>query len=246
MTTSFKADEYQKRFRGNEWRALVFRDLILDDAKALRKERENLVLLDIGCGCGFDGSLKLQNDFVKVAGQFFGIEPDQDTKISGPFTSTYSCLFEDTDIPPSSVDIAFAVMVLEHLASPQSFIDKLFACLRPGGVFWGFTVDVRHPFVVASRLSERVHLKDRYLTWLHGSRGQDRYRNHPTYYRCNTPHQIESLTKSFSKCAVVNFKASNQLDYYFPAALRWLGTGYCRLAMTMGWPGSILAVRLEK
>jgi len=49
------------------------------------------------------------------------------------------------------IDIAFACMVQEHLTTPQLFFDRLCDCLKPGGIFWGFTVDARHPFVAASQ-----------------------------------------------------------------------------------------------
>ena len=59
--------QYKRRYESGEWRAVVFRDMILDDAKALGNGRDGLTLLDIGCGDGFDADKKLQesrNNFV--------------------------------------------------------------------------------------------------------------------------------------------------------------------------------------
>ena len=69
-------------------------------------------------------------------------------------------------------------MVLEHLADPRTFFEKVHTVLRPQGVFWGFTVDARHPFVTASVVSEKLHVKDLYLNIMFGKRGEGRYENY--------------------------------------------------------------------
>lgn len=236
---------YLRRYSRGEWRAPIFRDLILADAHKLAQDR-GLVLLDIGCGGGFDGDAKIQASLAEVASQYIGIEPDIDIELGAIFTTVYRCRFEDAPIPPASVHMAFAVMVLEHFADPQVFWGKVHMLLRPGGVFWGFTVDARHWFMAASLLTERLHIKDWYLHLLHGTRGQDRYQNYAVYYRSNTPEQIERMTQSFRARTILNFHRVGQLDFYFPTGFRWLGRSLDRLAIRRGWPGSIMAVRVAK
>ncbi len=237
---------YLQRYSRGEWRATIFRDLILADAKKFLQKQNELILLDIGCGSGFDCDAKLQNQLAEVASQYIGVEPDTDIQLEDIFTTAYRCRFEDAPIPPASVDIAFTVMVLEHFDDPKLFWDKLHLALRPSGVFWGFTVDARHLFVSASLLAEKLYIKNLYLNMLHGKRGEERYENYKVYYRSNTPVEIEQMTKSFHTRSLLNFQRLGQLDHYFPVGLRWIGRSYDRIAIRMGWPGSILAVRLEK
>ena len=67
---------YLQRYTNGEWRAHIFRDMILADARVLEQGRGKLSILDIGCGAGFDGDAKLQHSISKVAGRFIGVEPD--------------------------------------------------------------------------------------------------------------------------------------------------------------------------
>ncbi len=237
---------YLQRYLAGESRGPIFRDLILDDARELEKHRSPLSLLDIGCGGGFDGNAKLQQSIAQVAGQYIGIEPDEAIDLGDHFTGSHRCFFEDAPIEHESVDIAFAVMVMEHFENPQGFWDKVHDVLKANGVFWGFTVDARHWFVVASLLADKLKIKDWYLNALHGKRGEERYENYSVYYRSNTPKQIRKLTTPFSSTTILNFHRVGQMDFYFPAKLRWLGRTIDRLAIGLGLPGSIMAVRVEK
>lgn len=242
---NFNHHSYIQRYYCGEWRALIFRDLILDEAKRINKKDE-LVFLDIGCGCGFDNNLRLQAELSKVASKYIGIEPNAEIKLGDFFSETYRCTIEDAPISRESVDIAFSIMVLEHIAEPIFFWDKVYEILRPGGTFWGFTMDARHYFVWISSLLDKFGIKDSYLNFLHGKRSHGRYENYKTYYRCNTPHRIAVATKRFRKRHFLNFYRIGQLDYYIPVKLRWLLRCLDRLAIRMGFPGSVMAVRLVK
>lgn len=237
---------YLQRYMYGEWRATIFRDMVLADAKRLEQQNGKLALMDIGCGGGFDGDAKLQRSISQVAGEYIGIEPDTAIELENIFSSTHRCFFEDAPINPESVDLAFAVMVLEHFEDPKLFWDKVHSALKKGGVFWGFTVDARHWFVFASLLAEKLGIKDWYLDKLHGKRGEERYENYGVFYRSNTPQQVQKLTSAFTSCSMLNFYRVGQMDYYFPKKLRWLGRAFDRIAINMGWPGSIMAVRVQK
>ena len=158
-------DPYVKRYRAGEWRDRIFRDIILADA---RRQRSKPTILDIGCGDGFDGSVPLQRSIAEAAGCYIGIEPDPEILLGDYFTETHRCLFEQAPLAAGSVDVAYAVMVLEHLPHPQAFWDKLHEVLSDGGVFWGLTVDARHRFAWLSLWSGRLKLKDRYLDLILG------------------------------------------------------------------------------
>lgn len=205
-----------------------------------------LTVLDIGCGDGFDGEEDVQRSIARVATRYIGVEPARDIGISDVFGMVHRCSFEDAPIEASSVDLAFAVMVLEHLQMPDLFWRKVQEVLRPGGVFWGFTVDSRHWFVAASMLAEKLRIKNLYLELLHGRRGEKRYSNYRTYYRSNNPEQLAALARPFSKLTVLGFQKEGEVDYYLPRALRGIGKLADRCAIKLGLPGSILAVRVEK
>jgi SAM-dependent methyltransferase len=234
---------YLERYRAGEWRDRIFRDMILDD---VRKAGEGLTFLDIGCGRGFDGDVPLQESIARVAGRFIGIEPDRDVHPGGYFTEVHSCLFEEAPVAAASVDVAYAIMVLEHLAEPQRFYDKLWDVLAPGGVFWGLTVDARHWFCRWSRGFDRLHIKDVYLRFLLGRRGEERYENYPVFYRSNSPEQIEPLARRFSSCDFFNFARVGQCSSYFPRPLRPFVNAWDRRSFRRNRPGVLLAVRVQK
>jgi SAM-dependent methyltransferase len=248
MHTNFEPQwaPFLQRYKHGEWRSSIFRDMILVDAMSLEQERGKLTFLDIGCGGGFDSDSKLQQSLALVAGQYIGIEPDSAIDLGDIFSTTYRCFFEDAPIEEDSIDIAFAVMVLEHFNKPELFWNKLHKILKKGGVFWGFTVDARHLFVYLSLLTEKLHIKDLYLNLLHGKRGEERYENYGVYYRTNTPQEIEKLTSLFISRTILNFYRVGQFDYYFPQKLRWVGRSFDHFAISMGWPGSVMALRIEK
>jgi SAM-dependent methyltransferase len=235
---------YVERYRRNEaWRDQIFRDMVLEDA---RRMGGGLTILDIGCGRGLDGSIPMQRSIAEAASRFVGIEPDREVDLGDYFHETYRCTFEETPLPANSVHLAYAVMVLEHLPSPETFWDKLWETLVDGGVFWGLTVDGRHPFTKASLWAERLKAKNLYLNWLSGARGRDRYENYPTYYRTNTPGQIDRLAGRFRSRDYINFSRVGQMGGYLPRRLRPVANAMDRRAIRTGRPGPLLAVRVAK
>ena len=234
---------YVDRFKHGEWRAPIFRDLILDDARRLQRKP---TILDIGCGRGFDHDIRLQKSIAAVAERYIGIEPDKDIPIEPFFTAVHRCFFEEAPIAAASIDLAFAVMVLEHIATPQAFLNKLAHVLADGGVFWGFTMDARHYFTRASLLAEGLGIKDGYLNLLRGARGSDRYENYPVFYRLNSPRQFLRHAAGFRRIDFISFSRVGQLNHYVPRPLRCITDFIDRRMMARGQPGSLLVVRLEK
>lgn len=234
---------YVARYRAGEWRDRIFRDMVLADAAAAGGRP---TVLDIGCGRGLDGSVPLQQSVAEASGRFVGVEPDPEIPLGGHFTEAHRCLFEDAPLAPRSVDLAYSVMVLEHLPAPERFWAKLYDVLRGGGVFWALTVDARHPFCRASLLAERLKVKGPYLRLLGGRRGVDRYENYETFYRSNTPEDVRRLAGRFSSAAFVNFARVGQWSAYFPGLLRPIVDLLDRRAIARGRPGTLLAVRVQK
>jgi SAM-dependent methyltransferase len=198
-------------------------------------------ILDIGCGSGFDDDPELQRKILEAAGEYVGVDPDVDDR-----PACIKSTLEEAPLDPESVDLAFAIMVLEHVTDPGRFWSKIHSVLRFNGVFWAFTVDSRHWFRYASTWSERLHVKDLYLTLLRGRRGVDRYGNYRTCYRTNSPTQVESFTGQFRSVEFVNFQKIGQVDYYFPRLLRPIGHAIDRAESLLGLPGMLLGIRAAK
>ncbi len=118
--------------------------------------------------------------------------------------------------------------------------------MKPGGVFWGFTMDARHLIVIASLITKYLHIKNRYLNLLHGKRGEGRYENYNVYYKCNTPKQFYRYTQTFHSRTVLNFQKIGEYDYYLPVKMRKIGRYLDRVGIHRGWPGSVLAMRVVK
>lgn len=233
---------YLARYRSGEWRAEIFRDLILADAE----RADCSTFLDIGCGRGFDDDISIQQTLASRAKQYVGVEPDESVPIGCHFTTVHRCILEDAPIAPNSIDLAFAVMVIEHLAEPEHFWRKLYTVLRPGGIFWGFTVDSRSAFAFLSYWSEVLHLKDPYLRLSQGERGVDRHLNYPVHYRSNSPSQIGRFVADFTECDVINFSRVGDLGRSVPGFLRPAADGVDALGIRAHLPGSLLLVHAVK
>lgn len=236
-------EDLSRRWAQGAYRATFFRDLILADA---RRWRPKPVLLDIGCGRGFDGVAGLQETLAEAAGQYLGVEPDASIRLASCFTAVHHCRLEDAPLAPGSIDLAFAVFVIEHLPRPREFFEALFTALAPGGVFWGFTMDRRHPFAIASLAAEWLGVKGWILRRLgnaEAARGPGHYR---AYYRANTPAAIRRFSRRFRSIRTVNLHQEGQLDAYLPPRARPVSRFFDRMFARLGAPGPMLVVRLEK
>ena len=242
VTKTAVYDEAIRQYEAGAWRARVFHELVLRDIKAWPEP----TVLDIGCGKGFDGDPKLAVTLASHSKKYLGVEPDESVVLQRIFSHVYHAMFEQAEIDAESIDIAFCVMVLEHIKEPKSFIEKLHRVLRPGGVFWGFTVDTRHWFPLVSTVADRLRVKELYLRLTRGERGVDRYENYPVYYRMNNPNDVLPLTKMFRSHSFVNFYRPGQLDFYCGSALRPVGRGLEKISHRCGVPGVLLAIRLQK
>jgi ubiquinone/menaquinone biosynthesis C-methylase UbiE len=105
-------------YRSGTWRAPLFRDFVRND---LCRIGNSAVVLDIGCGEGFDDSVKLQSSIGEETGQFWGVEPDPEIVHLPDFDELHNCGFEDSPLTNDSVDLAYATFVLEHIEDPAAF-----------------------------------------------------------------------------------------------------------------------------
>jgi hypothetical protein len=235
---------YVLRYRAGEWRDRIFRDMVLADAQQLGFRP---TILDIGCGKGLDGEVQLQRSLAEASGRFIGIEPDLAITLGDHFDESHRCPFEDAPLEASSVMLAYAVMVLEHLPRPESFWDKLFEVLADGGIFWGLTVDARHLFSRLSLWADRLKIKNVYMNSVLGRPSESgRYKNYPTFYRANSPAEISCQVKRFRTSGIVNFSRPGQGISYWPKPLRGLARAIEKRRIRTNGPGSLMAIRVVK
>ncbi|QGJ70298.1 Class I SAM-dependent methyltransferase [Planctomycetales bacterium 10988] len=232
-----------EKYQQGASRRELFADCV---AESIRAFPEPPTVLDIGCGLGFDGSRKIQEELAKISGKYWGLEPDPEIAAPEYFDTWHPYLLEEAPLEKNSVQVAFSVFVLEHVEDANRFWQKIYDTLSPGGVFWGFTVDARHYFRRASQMLESCGFKDWYLTRLKGKRGEDRYANYPTWYRANSPQQLARDASMFSQLDWGSLHRVGQLDFYFPKKLRFASHLLDRVTLATGRPGSIFVVRLQK
>lgn len=244
--TKSAVDSRQLRLRyQSQGKAEFFSSLILDEL-ALRPTGLATVL-DIGCGGGFHDRPDLQQLIGTKASRFIGVEPDKTAAFIDSFDIIYPSSLEDAPIEPNSVDVAYAVMVLEHVTDPKHFFAKVEQVLAPGGVFFGFTVDANHWFRKASVGMENLGVKEAYLDLIRGKRGENtRYENFPTAYLCNTDKQLKHLLEPRFKVSTLSLHKIGQLDYYFPSFLRPFSRLVDRATMAVTTSGSTLVVHAKK
>jgi SAM-dependent methyltransferase len=236
-------EDLLRRWRQGAYRASFFRDMILTDVQRLPFKP---ALLDIGCGRGFDGEPGLQQSLAEAADRYVGIEPDASIRLFEGFAEVHRCTLEEAPLAHASIDVAFAVFVIEHLRTPQAFFDKLLEVLSPGGVFWGFTIDVRHAFALLSLAADGLGVKDWCLKNVGSAevlRGPGHYR---TFYRANTPNAIRRCASRFRCVRLMNLHQEGQFDAYLPRWAHRGGRWLDRLAAILGLPGPMLVMRLEK
>lgn len=108
----------------------------------LAPKNDPVTVLDIGCGDGHTLNLfrEVEDVAVETHGADFNLEAIEQAKQAGH--KTYGGRFEDVELPGEFFDLVYASHVIEHVADPKGFTDKILRILRPGGVFWFETPNI--------------------------------------------------------------------------------------------------------
>lgn len=108
------------------------------------KSLEGLTALDIGCGGGI-----LSEPLARLGAEVTGIDPSETT------VATAAVHAEEADVPvnyravtaeelaaeDAQFDIVTAMEVVEHVSDLQGFLDACAALVKPGGLFFGATIN---------------------------------------------------------------------------------------------------------
>ena len=233
------------RLRTTEWRTPIFFEIVSQEIKT-RSGAKRPTVLDIGCGLGFDCEVRYQQALSTQAGKFIGIEPDRAIDPPKFFSQVYHTTLEQAPIAPGSVDVAYAVMVLEHVADPAAFWTRLHEILAPGGVFVAFSVNGAHWFAPIARVMSIVKLKTKYLNLLQGKRGTERYEDYPVYYRTNTVRQIRRHARQFRTVRTDLFGAIGNVASYAPRPLQPMVRAVDSLTYRLLGQSINIAIRAER
>lgn len=199
---------------------VVFKKLLFDEVEKLDKSS---VALDIGCGSGIGRKKEPQEQIASVVGNLWGVEPDTEVDVPVCFAKTWRSTLENSDIPESSINLAYAFMVLEHVEKPDDFLRRLANSMKPGGVFLAGTINSKCFFATIAALSAKLGIQEQVLRIAKGKKAVEDY-HYPAVYQMNTRTSIEklALAAGFSKVETLVID-SNEWFHYFPKPIRWVG-----------------------
>ena len=183
-------------FRKTSDRRGVFVRLIRNEiARCARPVR----VLDIGCGTGIGdevapGALYL-SAIQEACQELWGVEPDPGVEAEhGLFHQFQHATLEAADLPENYFDLAFSFFVMEHVDDPRRFMERVYRCLKPGGVYLFLTPNGRHYF---TRIASALHAL-RLDEWvLRKTVGEyvDHY-HYPVRYRFNFESQVRRISQA--------------------------------------------------
>ena len=111
--------------------------------RALGKEPEPGVLLDIGCSEGRQAQVYASRSWRAV-----GIEtnPEAAQRAAAKGIEVMQCSVEEADLCGEAYDLILFFHLLEHLASPRDFLQKITGALRPGGYLYFEVPNLEKPW----------------------------------------------------------------------------------------------------
>ena len=195
-------------------------------------------VLDIGCGPAMTLGLEPLYD---VFQHLDGVDPSPDVSRHPKLRERWHGELESSGVPNGVYDMAYAYNVVEHIAVPLPFLQRVKQVLRPDGVFWALTPHALHPFAAAVRTVQAIGLKK-------AARARNEGVNdYPAYYRLNSASAVtEAAEKCGFRSAEFVFMPNVNWDTYFPTWARFIPHTYDRL-LGFRFPSRmlLLAFRLQ-
>jgi len=145
--------------------------------------------LNLGCGDNSDLA-HFRRPGLEIWGTDFNAHPELQ------HAEWYRSLRPDATIPfaDGTFDVVTSMMVMEHVQSPQAFLQEIARVLKPGGVYVGQSIHSLHYVTWIRRLFDLVphSVVQQLMRSLFGRKEVDTF---PTHYRLNRPAVIRKIAK---------------------------------------------------
>jgi len=207
--------------------ALLKHDVYFEMLNQEVEKLDNPVVLDVGCGLEDSPRFDRMRAFGERTGQLWGVEPDRSGTVPAHFDRAWQTTLEEADIPDQSVDMMISFFVIEHVTSPQEFMQTVDRILKPGGVFISATVNLNCVFARVAKTCQTFGIQDQVLRMLLGRKRVDEY-HYPAYYLMNTVSAYRKLAANDSLSAIdLHFLENDEWYWYLPSPVRFMG-GFLR------------------
>lgn len=196
----------------------VFISILHDTLKIYDKQ---ITALDIGCGEGIFLKPDYQRQLKPYLSQFMGVEPDPSVQPEdGIFDCVHHCLMEDATIAPSSVDLAYAALVVEHVQDPVAFLESIHRALKPGGVFLFCTPNLKSYFGRMCWITKSLGIDEWLLRIIRKSEVVEEY-HYPIAYKLNDAKRIQEACDRVGLIpTIVYTEHQDSCRMYFPKPFR--------------------------
>ena len=147
-------------------------------------------VLDLGCGRGglIEQLHHLPTLITGADADWLSLREHRLSAISRVATSGLSLPFAS-----QSFDLVLASWLFEHLPQPAETLKEVRRVLKPGGAIIFITPNGHHPVSYLNRLLGRLErVQGVIVKQLYGREQEDTF---PTYYRANTPEQLNRLSR---------------------------------------------------
>lgn len=193
-------------------------------------------VLDVGAGEHASGELR---PLLRRHATIVGTDPDHAIEQNHALAERYRLPVEELGPEHDGrYDVLLAVYVLEHVADPPAFAAACARLLRPGGWWFGLTLNVHHYFGATAWATHRLGVQQALLHRLTGGEGGNVHR-FPTRYRFNSRAVVERVCGEAGLGALEFrvYDAPDRYAWYLPERARGLPVAYSSAAYRLGWPG---------
>jgi SAM-dependent methyltransferase len=109
------------------------RDRFNEETQWTKRELENKLVLDAGCGSGRFSEIALSLGGHLIAVDFSSAVDAASKNLSGKNALIIQGDLAKLPIANSSIDFIYCIGVLQHTSNPEQIIQELLRCLKPGG-----------------------------------------------------------------------------------------------------------------